>query len=343
MSSVYHVFKLIFLGFIPPLISVMVVTAQPKIIFDTDFGGDADDLGALAMLNGFHKSGEAELLAVMVWNREENSVAGVDAVNRYYGNIEIPIGLRQGPSTTLDWNFSHAITQLFPYKKTNTNVPSAVDLYRKILSESDDNSITLVTVGPLANIQNLLQSGPGKYSNLTGHDLFHQKIKEMVVMGGEYPEGNQEWNFWGGMEGVTKFVFEHVELPVVFTGYEIGVRVKTGSAFNSIPKSHPLYLGYYHFSQHAPWMEEYFKGDILDNSTYDQTAVLYAVRNGVGKYWEKKTGGYNEIDQDGSNRWIDGEPTNQTYLRLLVEPEVLAEKIEELMLFEFDMSDIEQE
>lgn len=152
--------------------------------------------------------------------------------------------------------------------------------------------------------------------------------------------GDQEWNFWGGMEGVTRYVFEKVDLPVVFTGYEIGVSVKTGAIFNKIPKYHPLYLGYYHFSKHAPWMEEYFEGGILDNSTYDQTAVLYAVRGGVGTFWEKVTGGYNEIDDYGSNRWIDGMPTNQSYLKLLVEPEFLAKEIEELMLFEFDLENL---
>lgn len=159
-------------------------------------------------------------------------------------------------------------------------------------------------------------------------------------MGGEYPEGDQEWNFWGGMEGVTRYVFDNVELPIVFTGYEIGVRVKTGSIFNKIPEYHPLYRGYYHFSKNAPWMEEYFEGDILDNSTYDQTAVLYAVKGEVGTFWEKITGGYNKIEEDGSNRWIEGEPTNQSYLRLIVEPELLAEKIEEYMLFDMDVSDL---
>ncbi|MEX0290572.1 MAG: hypothetical protein AB3N14_15820, partial [Flavobacteriaceae bacterium] len=40
---------------------------QVKVIFDTDFGGDADDLGALAMLNHFKNKGEVELMGVMCW------------------------------------------------------------------------------------------------------------------------------------------------------------------------------------------------------------------------------------------------------------------------------------
>lgn len=314
-------------------------TAQPKIIFDTDFGGDADDLGALAMLHGFHQNGEAELLAVMIWNREEYSAAGVDATNRFYGHPDIPIGVREGEPHSLDWNFSRAIATKLPYERTNLDVPGAVDLYRNILSSQKDHSVIIVTVGPLANIQNLLQSGPDHHSELSGSELFHQKVKKMVVMGGEYPEGEQEWNFWGGMEGVTKFVVDHVDVPVVFLGYEIGVRVHTGEIFNTLPETHPLYLGFYHFSKYAPWMEEYFSGRILNNATYDQTAVLYAVRGEDQTYWEKVVGGFNEIQDNGNNKWIEGEATNQSYMRLLVEPDVLARKIEELMLFDVKLND----
>ncbi len=308
--------------------------SQPKIIFDTDFGGDADDLGALSMLHGFHQSGEAELLAVMIWNREEYSVAGVDATNRFYGHPDIPISVREGEPHSLDWNFSRAIAQKLPYERTNQDVPGAVDLYRKILVSHEDNSVIIVTVGPLANIQNLLQSGPDRHSDLTGKELFHQKVEKMVVMGGEYPTGRQEWNFWGNMEGVTQYVFDHVEVPVVFLGYEIGVRIQTGEIFNKLPEDHPLYLGFYHFSKYAPWMKDRFEGRILNNATYDQTAVLYAVRGGVDEYWEKVEGGRNEIDFDGRNRWVDGEVTNQSYMRLIVDPDVIARTIEELMLFD---------
>lgn len=316
------------------------LNAQPKIIFDTDFGGDADDLGALSMLHGFHQSGEAELLAVMIWNREEYSVAGVDATNRFYGHPDIPIAVREGEQHSLDWNFSRAIAQELTYERTNQDVPGAIDLYREILSSHEDNSVIIVTVGPLANIQNLLQSGPDHHSDLTGKELFHQKVEKMVVMGGEYPEGQQEWNFWGGMEGVTQYVFDHVEVPVVFLGYEIGIRIQTGEIFNKLPEDHPLYLGFYHFSKYAPWMKERFNGRILNNATYDQTAVLYAVRGEDPDYWKKVEGGYNEIDENGDNRWIDGEVTNQSYMRLLVEPDVLARKIEKLMLFELDIAEL---
>jgi hypothetical protein len=47
-------------------LSLPSILAQPKIIFDTDFGGDTDDFGALAMLHYLMHKGECEILAVCV-------------------------------------------------------------------------------------------------------------------------------------------------------------------------------------------------------------------------------------------------------------------------------------
>ncbi len=307
--------------------------AQVKIIFDTDFGGDADDLGALAMLHTLVNNGECDLLAVMSWSTESKVIPAIDAVNRYYGHPDIPLGIRHADQWQVDkWNYNHPIAEQFPYELTNDDVMDATSLYRKILASHPDKSIVIVTVGPLANIQNLLQSEADEYSELTGKALIEKKVKEFVVMGGKFPEGKGEWNFDGRMKGVTKYVFEHLTVPVVFSGFEIGVRIKTGEVFNRIGKNTPLYVGFMHFSKNASWMKESFKGDILDNSTYDQTAILYAVRGGLGKYWTKVEGGYCEIDDNGDNRWIKGEVTNQSYLVLKEDPEKMASLIEKLML-----------
>ena len=62
-----------------------------------------------------------------------------------------------------------------------------------------------------------------------------------------------------------------------------------------------------HFSKNAPWMKGRFEGSILNNSTFDQTAVLYAVRNGTGLYWDKVTGGECVPDEKGGNTWKHSE------------------------------------
>ncbi len=307
--------------------------AQKKIIFDTDFGGDADDLGALAMIHNLQSQGEVELLAVMCWSTEEFAVSGIDAVNTFYGSPDIPIGVRKDGKFHEPWNHSKPITESLRFNETYDSATEAVALYRKLLSEAYENSITIITVGPLANIKNLIESEPDSNSPLTGKELISQKVAEFVIMGGQYPEGEWEWNFNGNMEGVTKYVIENLQdVLVTFLGYEVGLVIKTGEVFNELETSHPLYIGYKHFSEFAPWIKENYQGRILDNSSYDQTAVLYAVRGGLGDYWNRIEGGYNKPDEQGGNVWVEGEKTNHSYLTLLKNPEEIAIIIEGLML-----------
>jgi len=90
-KSFYFIFFAIFL-------LTFNAASQVKIILDTDFGGDVDDLGALVMLHNFIQKDECDLLAVMCWSTEEYAVPAIDAVNRYYKHPTIPIGVRRGES-----------------------------------------------------------------------------------------------------------------------------------------------------------------------------------------------------------------------------------------------------
>lgn len=309
--------------------------SQVNLIFDTDFGGDADDLGALAMLHHFIDKGEVNLLGIMCWSTEKYSVSAIDAVNRFYNHSDIPIGVRKDGIHFSEWNYSKPISDRFPHYLNHENTPDAVDLYRKILSESPDSSVTIVTVGPLKNIENLLKSESDSFSKLNGKELIERKVKEFVIMGGQYPEGEWEWNFEGGMPGVTKYVISRISVPIVFSGYEVGLDIRTGKVFNGIDPNTPLYVGFMYFSENASWIKENFKGEILDNATYDQTAVLYAVRKGEGLYWNKVSGEKCVPDERGGNKWIEDSKSNHAYLVLKMDKEEIAKQIERFMLGEF--------
>ena len=325
-----HLFATLF------LVLTDITAAQTKLIFDTDFGGDADDLGALAMLHNFMNKGECELLAVMVWNVEPFAVSAVDAVNRFYGNPDVKIGTRKDKGEPIDWNHSKVIADNFPHELTQTTAPESTKLYRQLLAASDDNEIVIVTVGPLSNIQRLLNSQPDEFSELDGKALIAQKVKEFVIMGGQFPSGESEWNFNGNMPGVTQYVVANIEVPITFLGYEVGLDIKSGEVFNQLSEQTPLYQGFYHFSKYCPWLNDQFEGKIYDNSTYDQTAVLYAVRGGLGEYWERIEGGYCLPDSTGGNQWITGAKTNHSYLKLLKSNEEMAAIIEGFMTNNFD-------
>lgn len=318
------------------LSTIISGNAQVKIIFDTDHGGDADDLGALVMLHNLHNRGECELLAIMSWSTDEFVIPAMDAVNRWYGNPDIPMGIRSHQSYFSEANYNKPIADALPHKLKNNDVPLAMDLYRKILSEQPDNSVRIVTVGPLSNIRDLLISGPDQYSSLSGKELIEKKVEEFVVMGGQFPKGDNEWNFNGNMPGVTRFVLENLTVPIVFSGFEIGVRVMTGERFHELDPGHPLYIGYKYFSEHASWMRDrYREGRISNNASYDQTAVLYAVRGGVGEWWDKVENGLCIADEKGGNKWIESDKsTNHSYLVLKKSPEEMAQVLYSLKLID---------
>lgn len=310
-------------------------SAHVKIIFDTDFGGDADDLGALVMLHNLHNNGECELLAIMSWSTERYVIPAMDAVNRYYGNPDIPMGIRHKNPHHLEWNYNKPIADAFPHERTHHDVFLAVDLYRKILSEEEDRSVVIVTVGPLANIKDLLESEPDEHSDLPGKELIERKVEKFVIMGGHFPHGENEWNFNGNMPGVTQFVLEELPVPIVFSGFEVGAQIRTGASFNEIDPETPLYIGYRHFSEHAPWMRQYYEGEILDNASFDQTAVLYAVRGGVNEYWDTVEDGFCVAEENGDNRWVESDAKEHSYLVLKKPGEEMAALITSIMLNEF--------
>ena len=151
-------------------------------------------------------------------------------------------------------------------------------------------------------------------------------------MGGQFPNGKNEWNFNGNMPGVTKYVFSNIEVPVTFSGFEVGASIKTGKVFNTIDQHTPLYVGFMHFSKNASWINLNFKGKILDNNTFDQTAVLYAVRKNKNHCWKLVTGGVCVPDEKGGNTWQPKDDSNQAYLKLAKNPKEMATYIESLML-----------
>jgi len=318
------------------LLCTNVSYSQVKIIFDTDLGGDADDLGALAMLNNFVDRNECELLAVMCWSTEQYAVSAIDATNRFYKHPNIPIGTRKDAISRDSTCYSKPIADKFPHKWNQENAPDATVLYRQILSRNKNKSITIVAVGPLKNIENLLKSCGDSISALTGKQLIEEKVKEFVIMGGNFPEGRNEWNFDGNMPGVTKYVIKNITVPIVFSGFELGVFIKTGEVFNKIDKNTPLYVGFRYFSEFAPWIKgQYIEGQISNNSTFDQTAVLYAVRKGVGLYWDTVSNGKCVPNNSGGNTWINSKKSKHSYLKLKMDKTQIAKEIEGFMLNQF--------
>ena len=130
----------------------------------------------------------------------------------------------------------------------------------------------MVSVGFLTNLDALLRSGPDEDSPLDGVELVRRKVKQWVCMGGRFPASteNGEFNLATYPEA-TAYVLAHWPTPSVFSGFEIGVQVKTGARLirEHPPATSPVSRAYL----------EYTGGK--DRESWDQTAALYAVR-GLG-------------------------------------------------------------
>ncbi len=163
-----------------------------NVIFDSDMGPDYDDVGAIAILHALADKGEANILATIASTKYEGVAGVLNVFNTYFNRPNIPIGVPKSKALELrDWqHWTDTVLAKYPHQiKNNDEVPDAVQLYRKILASQPDNSVTIVTVGFLTNLSNLLNSTTDEYSLLDGKQLVKKKVKLLVCMGGRFPSG----------------------------------------------------------------------------------------------------------------------------------------------------------
>ena len=120
---------------------------QPvKIIFDTDFGPDYDDVGALAFLHAMADSGKAEILATVSSNQHELVAPCINIVNTYFNRPDLPIGSPKSHGVNLgaSQHWPDTLVAKYPHTVMSTaDVPDAVSVYRKVLYSQPDTSVTL--------------------------------------------------------------------------------------------------------------------------------------------------------------------------------------------------------
>ena len=80
-------------------------SAPVDIIFDTDIGNDVDDVLALGLIHALVSRGECELLAVTITKDNPLAAPFTDAINRFYGRGDVPIGMVRGGVTPEDGKY----------------------------------------------------------------------------------------------------------------------------------------------------------------------------------------------------------------------------------------------
>ena len=252
-----------------------------RVIYDCDMGSSTDDLFALMMLYRYMDMKRCTLLGVIVDRMDRANADAVDVMNNYYGYPDIPIGLEKAgvkdPHVYIPYHnmaYARDIEGRPIFKRSIGDTGEYMDgykLYRKILAQQPDKSVTIASVGFVTCLSRLLQSGPDEYSPLSGVELVKKKIKNIYMMGGVFGDSfEHDYNFTAAIDFSLKF-FELLpkDIDIVFSPGEVGDPLYY-SAANIIADmnwtdSHPI-----------KWIYEYLTEDKFQKM-WDPLAVINAV------------------------------------------------------------------
>ena len=304
-------------------------TDTVNIILDTDIGPDYDDVGAMALLHTMADSGRVKILATMASNKDSLVVPTIEVLNRYFGRQELPVGSPKsgGASFSSSSHWPDSIVSRFPHQTASSRLSAdAVPLYRKVLASQPDHSVTIVTIGFLTNLANLLQTAPDEGSPLNGLELVTLKVKSLVSMAGWFPAG-REYNVYVD-SAASKYCFEHWPTEITFTGFEIGDRINTGLRLISNSKRDNPVSEAYRIAMSGS------KEDSAGHKSWDQTAVLIAIYGTMPFFTSVK--GTILVHPDGSNSWMESPDGRHSFVGFKMNPDSLATFIENRMMLRPD-------
>lgn len=295
------------------------VPAPVRIIFDTDIGNDVDDALALGVLHSLQTRGACELLGVTITRCDELAGPFVDAVNRFYGRPQLPVGCIRGTPESDTSKFLPLVEvrdgEAFRYPhelKRSSDAPDALKLLRRLLTAQPDGSVTLVQVGYFSNFAALLDTPADEISPLKGLELVRRKVKLLSVMAGAFQtvyDNNRicEFNVVKDIPAAQKLAREW-PTPIVWSGFEIGIALPYPAV--SIEQD-------YRYVPHHPIAESYFAymPPPHERPTWDLTSALYAVLPERG-YFSLSAPGTVTVEADGFTRFSPKTGGRDHFLKL---------------------------
>lgn len=289
-----------------------------NVIFETDMGNDIDDALALDMLYKYADQGKVKLLAISNNKNSEYSIHYLDVLNTWYGYPDIPLAtVKKGVNSEGDAkDYVRTVSEYADkgkpvFKRSITDyskVPESTWLYRKVLSQQPDNSVTIISVGFSTNIARLLDTPPDEFSPLDGKELVAQKVKLLSMMAGNFMPGkNKEYNVMKDPDAARK-IFAGWPTPIVVSPFEVGkvIHYPAASIVNdfSWKEYHPVVMGYVNYNE-MPY----------DKPTWDLTSVLYAVEGKDG-YFDISPAGDISVDDGTFTHFQENPEGKHRYLKI---------------------------
>ncbi len=264
--------KLMLLGLM--LIPWLQMNAVPKIIFDSDIAGvnengkdrsDIDDLSALVLLNALADMEKCEILCIVTNTRSDKVVEMIDAVNTYYNNPNVPIGIKGGSSNLIRVtnSYSKIIADNYKHKQKSANAPSATEVLRNALSSiSESDTVIYIHADVIAYwnvlcIGAFLESSPDDISGLNGWELFNAKVDRFVSYIPCLPNNNVAENCpdWADRvstnpEKVANFIENYQNELIGNTTAVMQAHLPT--RLLEQPDDHPLKVAFNHYYTQTP-------------------------------------------------------------------------------------------
>ncbi|MFM8496074.1 MAG: nucleoside hydrolase, partial [Planctomycetia bacterium] len=214
--------------------------------------------------------------------------------------------------------FTPALRDGFPHDaKPDDEMPDALDIYRTVLAAQPDGSVTICSVGALSTLAELCRREP---------ELVRKKVKRLVVMGGQFPPRAAPETNIATHPAAAAHVARNWPTEIVWQGFEVGDPVITGEALKDTPRTNPVRRAYE--------VRRFGNRSAIDGGqpSYDQAAALYAVRGPDPELWREERGGTVTVDDAGLTRWEAGSGGRHVLVHRACAPEVLAGRIEALMM-----------
>lgn len=228
--------KKLFIAALCFLAATGATQAQPmSVIYETDYGNDADDALALEFICKYNDMGKLKLLGVGTHKEGANVCPAVDGSLNWYGYGRVPVAKSPTPVSRPNEGNHYADSVALcrdskgkpAFRQTKKGkFEDAVEFYRRTLAKQPDNSVAIISVGFATNLALLLDSKPDKFSPLTGRELVAKKVKVLSTMMGCYRENPfSEYNVNCDIPAMKKVMSEWPG-EIVQNPFEIGEKVR---------------------------------------------------------------------------------------------------------------------
>ncbi len=268
-----------------------VKDSRRYVIFDSDIGPDCDDAGAFAVMAKLAEKYDIKILGAANCTSNKYGTDALAVLSKHFG-LDIPLGEHTGYEILPDGDkYNKPLAKKYDVKAKNA-LPSA-EFYKKLLSKVEDNSVTVISVGPLTNIAEILEKEP---------KLFNAKVNSIVAMAGKFPSG-KEFNIECDIKAAS-FVFENFKNVIVCSGFEVGYEMMTGFA-EAPEKDNPVYDCYKNFlgKKEPPLLRD----------SWDLSAVQYAFE-GNGEFYSLSKPVKITVSDDGTTSAVKDKYSNRYYI-----------------------------